>query len=83
MKNQGIKRLEITGCDTVHHSEDGKIIHIKIPVIFRRRGGKSRILTPDGQPLTPPREHPSPSLRDYTGLFKADSRRWQSTAITV
>lgn len=64
MKNLGIKNLEVTGCDAIAHSEDGQLVHIRIPIIFRRRGGRSLVMTPDGQPLTQPKEHPAPALRD-------------------
>ena len=64
MTGLGIKNLELTGCDRIEHSEDGQLIHIRIPIIFRRRGGRSLVMTPDGQPLTPPKEHPAPALRD-------------------
>ena len=74
MTGIGIKNLELTGCDRIEHSEDGQLIHIRIPIIFHRRGGRSLVMTPDGQPLTPPKEHPAPALRD--ALVRA--YRWLS-----
>ena len=50
--------------DTISHDKDGQHVHIHIPALFRRRGGRSQITTPDGQPLTPPAQHPAPALRD-------------------
>lgn len=58
------KTMNITGADSVRHSDDGQQIHIHIPIAIRRRGGRSRIMTPDGQPLTSPKQHPAPALRD-------------------
>lgn len=74
MTGLGIKNLEMTGYDRIEHSDDGQRIYIRIPIIFRRRGGRSLVMTPDGQPLTPPKEHPAPALRD--ALVRA--YRWLS-----
>ena len=62
----------VTGADTISHDKDGQHAHIHIPILFRRRGGRSRITTPDGQPLTPPAQHSAPALRD--ALVRA--HRW-------
>ena len=64
--------MNVTGADTISHSCGGQHVHIHIPVLFRRRGGRSRITTPDGQPLTPPAQHSVPALRD--ALVRA--HRW-------
>ena len=40
--------MNVTGADTISHDKDGQHVHIHIPVLFRRRGGRSQVTTPDG-----------------------------------
>jgi hypothetical protein len=51
---------------------DGSTLVVRIPMRFRRRGGRKRILAPDGSEL-PPRSGPQP---DGT-LVKALARAWR------
>jgi len=59
-----MKRITVTGPDTVTLSEDGQKLEIRIPIRLHRRGSQTCITDPSGQPLTPPKEHPAPALRD-------------------
>ena len=41
---------------------DGTTLVVRIPMRFQRRGGRKRIVAPDGSAITP-RRNPSPTAR--------------------
>ncbi|MBF0437375.1 MAG: hypothetical protein HQL77_18710 [Magnetococcales bacterium] len=61
--------------ETIELSEDGTILHIRIPMQLRKRGGKRLIINPDGQVFTPNTEVSMPDDPVVRALVNA--RRWQ------
>lgn len=56
-------------------TDDGRSVTVQVPLAFRRRGGRKRVVAPDGAPSSVP----SRTLVDST-LVKAIARahRWQA-----
>ena len=55
-------------------SPDGGVVQVRVPLAFRRRGGRKRVVAPEGMPAWAPRQ-----VRVDGTLVKAIARahRWQ------
>jgi site-specific DNA recombinase len=66
------------GCVTINrrlaHGRDATLMTVRVPLTFRRRGGRKQVVTPDGQPGSTPR---SAGLDGTLVKALARAHRWQ------
>ena len=57
--------IKLNGQRQLSYDSDKRLLRVTLPIRFIKRGGKTKITTPEGQEVvTKAKKHPAPELRD-------------------